>query len=321
MKKLIIWAIVMGAGNYMTAKWYLHYSVSSDLDDAIIMMSPYADVRYEGVSSTMTGELSIDGITARFGEFRDEIYIDKMSIKTPSFLHLIDLGDIGYDVGTGDLNFPDSLGFSMSGIRAPVNADFVRYAYNEGLRETAPGPDADQPGPICTGKYGFSPVELERLGYQFVDVSMSMQYQQEDVNFVVDLAVEIADMGTVEFTVTLAGQMAEQAIGAAYRPKLVEGEVQFTDNSINERIRTNCSRAGLEDEEIMAAQLDAFSYDAEAVGIVYDEYVLDPYREFLSGKSVFVMTAKPNEPIALSQIDLYKPSDVPALLNLSASTH
>ena len=47
--------------------------------------------------------------------------------------------------------------------------------------------------------------------------------------------------------------------------------------------------------------------------------MLDPYKEFLKGKSTLVVTAKPNEPIAFSQIDLYKPSDVPALLNLAAA--
>ena len=52
-------------------------------------------------------------------------------------------------------------------------------------------------------------------------------------------------------------------------------------------------------------------------GIEFDEYVVEPYKEFLAGKSTFVLTAKPNQPINLSQIDLYKPSDVPALLNLS----
>jgi hypothetical protein len=46
--------------------------------------------------------------------------------------------------------------------------------------------------------------------------------------------------------------------------------------------------------------------------------VLIPYQKFLAGGSKFILTAEPNEPINLSQIDLYKPEDVPALLNLSA---
>lgn len=43
---------------------------------------------------------------------------------------------------------------------------------------------------------------------------------------------------------------------------------------------------------------------------------MEPYKEFLAGKSTFILTAKPSNPVNLSEIDLYKPSDVPALLNL-----
>lgn len=47
---------------------------------------------------------------------------------------------------------------------------------------------------------------------------------------------------------------------------------------------------------------------------------MDPYREFLNGKPTFIISAQPTKPVNLSQIGLYKPTDVPALLNLSATT-
>ena len=49
MKKLIVWAIILGGGGYFGAKWYLHYRVSSDLDDMLLMVSPFAKVDYRGV--------------------------------------------------------------------------------------------------------------------------------------------------------------------------------------------------------------------------------------------------------------------------------
>jgi hypothetical protein len=49
--------------------------------------------------------------------------------------------------------------------------------------------------------------------------------------------------------------------------------------------------------------------------------MIEPYEEFLAGKDTIVVTARPNEPINMTQIDLYKPEDVPALLNLEASVH
>ena len=42
------------------------------------------------------------------------------------------------------------------------------------------------------------------------------------------------------------------------------------------------------------------------------------FANHILGKSTLVITAQPSEPVAFSQIDLYKPSDVPALLNLAA---
>jgi hypothetical protein len=45
---------------------------------------------------------------------------------------------------------------------------------------------------------------------------------------------------------------------------------------------------------------------------------VSPRIEFLNGKDRFVITAEPIEPVNLLQIGLYKPSDVPALLNLTA---
>ena len=71
-------------------------------------------------------------------------------------------------------------------------------------------------------------------------------------------------------------------------------------------------------DEILVAQLDKLQHFGKENGIEFDEYVIDPYTEFLQGKSTLVVTAEPNEPVSISQIGLYKPSDVPALLDLSA---
>ncbi len=41
-------------------------------------------------------------------------------------------------------------------------------------------------------------------------------------------------------------------------------------------------------------------------------------RASLNGKSKLAVTAQPSEPVPINQIILYAPSDVPALLDLSA---
>jgi hypothetical protein len=68
----------------------------------------------------------------------------------------------------------------------------------------------------------------------------------------------------------------------------------------------------------MRAQVDSFRAVGEMYGIEFDQYIIDPYKEYLLGKPTLVVTAQPTNPVAFSQIDLYAPGDVPALLNLAA---
>ncbi len=94
--------------------------------------------------------------------------------------------------------------------------------------------------------------------------------------------------------------------------------IEFTDRSLNQRVAAYCEELGLSAAETLRAQVDSFKFVGESNGIEFDQYILDPYKEFLLGKPTLVVTAQPNNPVAFSQIDLYKPSDVPALLNLAA---
>lgn len=110
----------------------------------------------------------------------------------------------------------------------------------------------------------------------------------------------------------------ELSLGPGYRPKLSELEIVYNDRSLKDRVTAYCQRLGLSADEAIQAQIDAFRYVGSQVGIEFDDYVMAPYREFLDGKSTLVVTAKPLEPVALSSLALYKPSDVPALLQLSA---
>ncbi|MGH8196344.1 MAG: hypothetical protein ACREQ8_18410, partial [Woeseiaceae bacterium] len=102
-------------------------------------------------------------------------------------------------------------------------------------------------------------------------------------------------------------------------PRLVGGRLEYVDRSLEERVMKLCTESEkLPVETVIAARVDAFQAIAGQNGIEFDEYVIDPYVEFLRGKDRFVITAQPLEPVNLARLGLYKPSDVPALLNLSA---
>lgn len=317
-RNLIIWAIILGAVGYGGTKWYLHHRVGEGVDMAVLMMSPWAQIEYDGISSTMTGELTIDGVSAYVTGFADEFYIGQIGIDTPSFLSLMDLGDVSNGMRAAP-DIPDYFGFIANDIRVPVDADYFKKLYSAMLAATG-ATDADDPAAKCAGKYGFSPEALAGLGYDEQILSLSMIFRQREGAYALEMNVDLEDMWQMDAVMTLAGDMTNEILkGTSYRPRLSDIHVEYKDRSLKERVEKYCDRLGLSPEQIFEAQMAAFRYKGESNGIVFDEYMLEPYEEFLNGKSTLVVTAKPSEPISMNHIDLYKPEDVPALLNLEAS--
>jgi hypothetical protein len=317
-KNAIIFVILVAAAAYGGTKWHMHNKVGNSVDIAILMMSPFAEVTYEGVSSTLSGELTVDGVRVRLDGFNDELLIDRIGIDTPSFLSLLKLTDITENplAAVGDM--PRYFGFIAEGIHLPANADYYHEFYNLGLEEMGVE-DGHDPGAECVGKYGFSPRALAGLGYSEQVVSASLIFRQDGSRFVVDIDSSADDMWDAGIEMTLAGDMiTEFSKGSRARPRMANLRVEYNDHSLRDRVRRYCSSLGLSDEEIFAAQMDAFHYMGEMNGIEFDEYMIEPFEDFLRGKSTLVITAKPSEPVSLSQIKLYKPSDVPALLDLTA---
>ena len=316
MKNLIIGGLVLGILGYGGSKLYLHNEVSNAMDQAVILASPFAKIEYDGVSSSLLGKLTIDALKVRVSGYRDEIYIDRLGIDTPSYFALLDLFD---PMQLQQEGFPDYLGFIIEGLRIPVNADYFADLYEFAL-EANGVKEVVTPAAECTGKYGFSPKALAALGYRDQIMDLSMYLRDENSRFAFDMTVNMQNMYDLKADIWLAGNvMTELMKGPAYRPKLGSMRVEYTDRSLNSRVVDYCERLGLSPLETLRAQVDSFKYIGENNGIEFDQYMLDPYKEFLKGKKTLVVTARPNDPIAFSQIDLYKPSDVPALLNLAAA--
>lgn len=320
MKNLIVVTLLLGALVFGASKWLLHRSVESGVDDVVTAMSPFARVDYDGVSSTMGGRLTIDSIEVQAVDMNDTISIDRLGVDTPSYFALMGLADIGTKLESGQKAIPEYIGFIVENIRVQVDADYFKKLHN-GVQKVATAADAAEPAAVCTGKYGFSPETLQELGYAEQVVSASVYLRHDTSSYSLSVRSSVDNMWVVDIELTMAGNMmAELMKGPRARPKLRELRIEYTDDSLNERVFNYCRRLGMTNEEIIAAQLDKLGYFGSSMGIEFDEYVIDPYTQFLDGKSTLVVTAKPVEPVSLSQINLYKPSDVPALLDLSAET-
>jgi hypothetical protein len=314
MRNALILAGVVVVAGYFGSKFYLHDKVTTNLDTVIAAVKPNVDIRYEGVSSTFSGELGIDGVTIRFAGFSDALHVDSVRIVTPGYFDLLQLADIGQS----DFEMPESLAIAFRGVSVPVGADY--FAPFEAVRAQALQREPLEPAAACTGRHGFSQEQFRELGYGTLLVDASFGYRTENGRFMLDFVNNVADMFDMAVTLTFDTVPTPQTVMmGAFQPLLVNGRMEYVDRSLEERVMKLCTeRHGLPPEAVIAARKEAFQEAGGAMGIVFDEYVMGPYTEFLQGKDRFVMTAQPVEPGNLLQIGLYKPSDVPALLNLSA---
>ena len=315
MRNFIVWAILITGVAYGGAKFYLHSEVSDAMDMVVLMTAPYGDVEYDGVRSTLTGELTVEGVRVRIDGYTDDLYIDRVGIDTPSFLSLVALSDL---TSKGPDAMPEYIGFLVEGMRIPVDADYFAdlYEFSLAIREAEATQEASAQ---CTGKYGFSPATLAALGYEEQVFDMYMTLRDEKTQYSIEMDMSMESMWDVDIDIAFAGNMMTEFMqGMAYQPRLRDMHIEFTDRSLNQRVAKYCGELGLDAADTLSAQVDSFMTIGESNGIEFDQYIIDPYKEFVLGKPTLVVTAKPNNPVAFSQIDLYKPSDVPALLNLSA---
>jgi len=319
MKNMIVWAVILGVVGYGGSKLLLHHKVGRGVDQAVMAVSPFVNIEYDGVSSTLSGELTIDGIKAQVTGFNESVYIERLGIDTPSYFSLLKLADISENIQSPDDVVPKHFGFIVEGVRMRVNADYFRQAYSASVSDIS-AEALQEDAARCTGRYGFSPDTLTNLGFTDQVVSVAAHFRRGEGDYVVEMTSDVEDMWSIDASLTLAGDMvSEFSKGPRYRPRMKNMRVVFEDNSLNARVEKFCGRLGMSAEEIRAAQLEKLRYMGEVYGIEFDEYVLDPYMEYIGGKSTLIITARPHSPIEISQIELYKPSDVPALLNLEAT--
>lgn len=149
--------------------------------------------------------------------------------------------------------------------------------------------------------------------------SISIILRQGENDYITQMDIDVVDMIDLEMNLQMAGDlMSGVASGPGYRPRLSSLNLKITDQSINKRVDKYCTDLGLTPKQILAAHLNALQYRGITNGIVFDKYVVDPYKQFLAGKPTLIVTAKPREPLDFARIEKYNPADVPALLNLEA---
>jgi hypothetical protein len=309
MRNLLVAVVVVGLGGFFGAKFYVQYKTARDLDAVLAQARPTVDIEYENVVATLSGELRVEGVTIHMQQFDDVVTIESVGLQTPGFPFLL-----GFD--ERKLEMPERLGVALTGVRMSADSDFMRQL-DDAPATTARAAEltlADR----CATSYGFTPAVLRQLGYHELVVDLTMSFRREGAQLVVGFGADVEDMYDVDVELTLDGIADPTALARGARPLLVAGRIDYVDQSLNGRIMKYCTELEVMPEDVIAAQLREAHMLARENGMELDALIIQPYTDFLLGKQRFTLIAQPPKPIDLTQLSLYKPSDVPNLLNLTA---
>ena len=311
MRNLLVAVVVLGVGGYFGAKYYVQYKTARDLDALLAQARPFVDVEYEQVVATMSGELRVENVLVRMPQFDDELTIDSVGLQTPGFMFLL-----GFDQSKAKM--PEHLGVALTGLRMNADADFMRAL--DKLQKASTADVELTLADRCATSYGLTPAMLKQLGYHEIVADLRLGFRRQGTQVVMSFRLAVADMYDVDVELALDGIADPTEMVRGARPMLAGARVDYVDRSWNGRVMKYCNELDVPAEDVLAAQLREMHALARENGMELDALITQPYTDFLLGKQRFTLIAQPLKPVDLTQLSLYKPSDVPNLLNLSAET-
>jgi len=309
MRNLLVAAAIIGVGGYFGAKFYVQHKTAEDLDALLAQARPFVDIEYEHVVATIGGELRAENVTIRLPQFDDELTAESIGVVTPGFLFLL-----GFD--RSQLEFPERLGVAIEGLRVSTDADFMRTL--DELRDVQVAAIELTPADECASTYGLTPAAMKRFGYHEVVVDLNATFRRAESHLVLEFGADVEDMYAFDVELTFDGLADPTALARGVTPLLVGGRLDYVDQSLNGRIVEHCAEQQVTQEDVLAAQLREVQSLALRSGVELDALLIQPYTDFLLGKQRFTLMSAPPKPVDLSRVSLYKPSDVPNLLNLTA---
>lgn len=318
MKKLLLALPVAAAIGYGGTKFLVQYRTAESVDRMIATASPFARISYDSVATTMNGELSITDVSVIPAGYEDALQIGSVGIKLSSFMDLLLLDRMG----PGE-PFPEQFEMFVDDVLVDTQHDYMAEIFRQMARDAAsahggsiPTREADPQG-HCVNRYGVSARDMDELDLDVIEFSVRVGLRQLVDEFAFDTTLDIEDFQTVAITARFEGSIDDLERGRITRPELTGFELISEDHSAMQRSLARCEALGVDRDaakELMVA--DVLS-DLEEVGFVADERLIEPLRAGIEAEHTwFRVSGTPSGPVDLTRLDLYKPSDLPALLGV-----
>jgi len=146
-RNIAIGVVLVVVAVYGGLKGYLYYKYKTAMDQLVAQAALFADVKYDGIGSSLTGSIMVHDVEIMPHSVYDSIRIKTVRVDTPSLLYLMGVEDA---LSRGEL--PEFFTVSLSGLRFETTGAILRWFSN--AAHTA---NASAKTPLCGGQAVLTP--------------------------------------------------------------------------------------------------------------------------------------------------------------------
>jgi len=311
--KIILVGVIFMAGLLFGGlKGYIYYRVSTELDKVVNTAMLFADIRYQGISSSYEGSIAVEGISILPRGMSEEITIESLEVRGdgPVFLYQLFLGEFNQSKP------PEKINFSVKGLSIPLGGDVATQYQGFLARSGLP----DQGG--CGLAESPSLDMLSALGMYaiVVDTEIGLDVDQATDFAQIHLEFNIRGIEFSEVDIQLAGLPQPDAITkGAVPPQLKKIRLWYqADEGFTVRSLDYCAKRA---EKSKDAYIDSLlnldeKQFIQQIGFVPGPGLLEGLRLFMERPGEVNLTIAPPESLDLASLVFYKPNDIVSMLNL-----
>jgi hypothetical protein len=323
-KNTLVTLIVVGLAGYGALKLYVFYRAKDNFQQILYCagmprgMSVNAPAKsdyfdYDHISASVFGPIGIKGLKIRIPPLDEEI----------SFGEVLLTYDYDGDIKTCPT--PKHINFSINDMQLNVSL-LEKIAKQQADFKQQRGIE-DDGVPELVSRLGYANLythasDFRALGYNHLDmdIAFDLSFNEEDQEATFKVHEKMKGMGNFNFTITVAS-MAKNINSAVLGAKLKEAKIEYDDDSYVSRLFKMFAEANKQDVDTYRKALVAgLAADFSSKQIKLGDDSINNLKSFLQDPKHLLVTMYPYEPVGIESIKLYKPGDVPMLLNLQIYT-
>lgn len=299
-------------------KGYVHYQVKSDIDELIAVGRAFADISYADLDTDLSGSVTLHGLRILPHDFPDHFQIDALTVGGPDMDFL--LNGFGGSRERGEL--PAQAWIEMRGWHMRADSALV-----QGLRKST----ATLAGLLniesdsCSLGQVFGAKDFTAIGYDEFLVDARMGYRFADTFPGVELSWDFRAAGeSGSFGLTLVDVSRDIHTMPPKIPRLRDMRMTYRlEPDFTRKLVDYCAAQRGVDAETYIAQLAA---EPDVLYQIYMGFVPGPglrdaFQDMLRNPGEMVVAARPVDPLDLTTLGLYQPSQLPDLLGLTVSVN